>query len=287
MENSQKKKKKKLNLVLPISIAIIVVLGLWIWNYVALVKLDDRGSFGDMFGSVNAIFSGLAFAGIIITIYIQSYELKLQRKELKLSRKEMELTRNEFNMQNGTMKLQQFENTLFQILNMFAENTVKLSYSNLANTYSSKEIFQVYYNNVDNNFRNKAEDILNVDYYSRGAHNSTITNQILVIEKDDVITILKEVNGYFHETLYTYFSILHTILKLIEKTELDDKFFYVAIVKSHLTVNELIIIFYHCLLLDNQDEFKILVQYFGLLDNLSDQSLVNDFLKTELNTNYK
>lgn len=29
---------------------------------------EHRGQFGDLFGAVNALFSGLAFAGLIITI---------------------------------------------------------------------------------------------------------------------------------------------------------------------------------------------------------------------------
>jgi hypothetical protein len=63
-----------------------------------------RGQYGDMFGSVNALFSGLAFAGIIITILLQSEELALQRAELTATRKE-------FSIQNSTLSTQRFENT--------------------------------------------------------------------------------------------------------------------------------------------------------------------------------
>ena len=48
-----------------------------------------------MFGAVNTLFSGLAFAGVIYTILMQSSELKLQREALALQRNELELTRNE------------------------------------------------------------------------------------------------------------------------------------------------------------------------------------------------
>ncbi|MDR6554663.1 hypothetical protein [Paenibacillus qinlingensis] len=44
-----------------------------------------RGTFGDMFGAVNSLFSGLAFAGIIYTIYLQRKELTLQREEIQKS----------------------------------------------------------------------------------------------------------------------------------------------------------------------------------------------------------
>ena len=47
------------------------------------------GQFGDMFGTVNALFSGLAFLGVIYAIVLQREELQLQRKELELTRKEL------------------------------------------------------------------------------------------------------------------------------------------------------------------------------------------------------
>lgn len=49
----------------------------------------DRGTFGDMFGAVNTLFSGLAFAGIIYAIFLQSKELSLQRQELAMTRDEL------------------------------------------------------------------------------------------------------------------------------------------------------------------------------------------------------
>ena len=48
-----------------------------------------RGQFGDSFGATNALFSGLAFAGLIYTVLLQRNELKLQREELALTRLEL------------------------------------------------------------------------------------------------------------------------------------------------------------------------------------------------------
>ena len=53
------------------------------WN------MESKGQFGDMYGALNSLFSGLAFAGVIITILLQSKELGLQREELKAQREEM------------------------------------------------------------------------------------------------------------------------------------------------------------------------------------------------------
>jgi hypothetical protein len=74
----------------------VIALGvISIWSGMLLVTYwvfptwSVRGQFGDVFGSVNALFSGLAFAGLIYAILLQRTELALQREELKLQREEM------------------------------------------------------------------------------------------------------------------------------------------------------------------------------------------------------
>jgi len=60
--------------------------------------------FGDLFGSVNALFSGLAFVALIYTIHLQRQELSLQRTELKLQREEMAASRGELAAQVAVQK---------------------------------------------------------------------------------------------------------------------------------------------------------------------------------------
>jgi hypothetical protein len=78
-----------------IYIAGLVVL-LWIATPFAVSALfespEQRGQLGDTFGVVNALFSGLAFAGLIYTIHLQRHELSLQRRELELTRQELTRT---------------------------------------------------------------------------------------------------------------------------------------------------------------------------------------------------
>jgi len=59
---------------------------------VGFYDLATRGQFGDTFGGANSLFSGLAFLGIIYTIFLQRKELSLQREELELTRKELKRT---------------------------------------------------------------------------------------------------------------------------------------------------------------------------------------------------
>lgn len=55
----------------------------------------ERGQFGDIFGAVNALFSGLAFAGLFWSLRLQQEQLQLQRTELSLQREELKLQRDE------------------------------------------------------------------------------------------------------------------------------------------------------------------------------------------------
>ena len=75
---------------------IVLVLSIWILSTILIIfgldSWSDRGTFGDLFGAVNALFSGLAFAGLIYTIVLQKQDLELQRNEIALNRAELKKT---------------------------------------------------------------------------------------------------------------------------------------------------------------------------------------------------
>jgi len=77
----------------PLVASSVIVILLWVLSFPVLNKIFDGSEatahFGDSFGAVNALFSGLAFAGIIATIWLQKNELALQREELKMTREEL------------------------------------------------------------------------------------------------------------------------------------------------------------------------------------------------------
>jgi uncharacterized membrane protein YedE/YeeE len=75
--------------ILLIFILLLILVGYFLSVRFFYPELSDRGFFGDMFGGISAVFSGLAFIGIIYTIVLQREELQLQRKELELTRKEL------------------------------------------------------------------------------------------------------------------------------------------------------------------------------------------------------
>ncbi len=94
-----------------------LVIGLWasceyfLVHFRGINDLVSRGQFGDQFGTVNSLFAGLALAGVIYTIFLQTLELASHRIELrrqaeqhentiKLTASAMELTAKMFKRQH-------------------------------------------------------------------------------------------------------------------------------------------------------------------------------------------
>ncbi|MDC0176825.1 hypothetical protein OAJ14_01540 [Polaribacter sp.] len=76
-----------------LTILIIIVVIIWVASATLIIygldNWSDRGTFGDLFGAVNGLFAGLAFAGLIYTIVLQKRDLELQKNEIQLNRNEL------------------------------------------------------------------------------------------------------------------------------------------------------------------------------------------------------
>lgn len=61
---------------------------LWAINLVVAIRFEQSSLYGDALGMGNALFSGLAIAGVVVTLLMQKEALELQRRDLRLQRKE-------------------------------------------------------------------------------------------------------------------------------------------------------------------------------------------------------
>lgn len=67
-----------------------LVLILWLLNLfigIYFYEIAEAGQRGDMFGAVNALFSGMAFVGVFYAIIIQRNEVKIARLDIKYTKK--------------------------------------------------------------------------------------------------------------------------------------------------------------------------------------------------------
>lgn len=94
-ELDQIDKGKDKDFILTAIIVAFLIISAWFVTLFVLREKPNRGTFGDMFGSINALFSGLALAGIILTILLQRRDLAYQRKDLAIQLRVLNETKDE------------------------------------------------------------------------------------------------------------------------------------------------------------------------------------------------
>ena len=87
-------------------IAVVIIIFLFGYGTVIGRLSASPGQFGDMFGAANALFSGLAFTGVICAIFMQQKELSLQRSELELTREAIVWQKDELSRQADSLATQ-------------------------------------------------------------------------------------------------------------------------------------------------------------------------------------
>lgn len=282
--NKQKNIENDSGLIITGVITVLIIIGIWYLTYLLLKDLEpsDRGTLGDMFGTINALFSGLAFAGIIFTILLQRKELRYQRDELKE-------TREEFIIQNKTLKNQRFENTFFNLISIHNQIVNDIDYdkrtrdrdgSYIYLTVKGRDVFKDSFKRLDELLKNG----------SKGNHNSIYVN-FYDERKTDF--------GHYFRNLYRIIKMVHeTEFKSVEELSLDitkidekrkyelsnyiEKYKYTSIVRAQLSDYELLLLFYNCLSENGFDKFKPLVEEYALLKNLPkadvyDQNLIIEY----------
>lgn len=276
------KEETKSRLWIWIIIAIIGVIAVWGLSWWGINKFIDeptnRGTFGDMFGAVNALFSGLAFAGLIVTLLYQKEELKLQREELKETRNELNAQKLEFQEQNKTMKRQRFENTFFNMLSLQQEITHNLSYENpiqdeaelmrydvKQRTYKNRAVFEGLYTNAI------------VDYDGSRCYGGIINK--LAIHGCAAYSLVRGLSFLDH-----YFRHLYRIFKYVDTSDSiseDERYEYACIVRSQLSDYELVMLFYNCLTANGRAKFKPLIEKYSIFNNLREELLAKGEHKKE------
>lgn len=183
---------------------------------------EERGQFGDMFGAVNALFSGLAFVGLIITLI-------LQRRELELQRDELVQTRNEFIEQNKTMKRQRFENTFFNLMTLHQHITDNLEYE----CPDGADMFEA-----------KGRDVFKKFYLEKDNFDGTHGVKGYLKQKD--ISLLFNYSDF--EFFNHYFHFFDGIVSYIDGSELlenDERYQYTVMLRNMLSDNERYMMFYY------------------------------------------
>jgi len=109
----------------PVLAALVIAVAMWLGNLWYGYRLEgaEKGLFGDMFGAVNALFSGMAFVGVIYAISMQRHEIAIAKAEIKYTKTILDRQQDQLTLQNQETKKQAFESTYFQLVRLFTEIT--------------------------------------------------------------------------------------------------------------------------------------------------------------------
>lgn len=237
---------------------------------------DKRGQFGDLFGVVNALFSGLAFAGLIITIRQQHLDLEYQRQAIEQTQLELQNQTKEFDEQNETLKIQRFENTFFKMLEV-QQSIVNDLYAADSHKERIKEDDPNYYGQL-------SKEVLAQDEY-RGRN---LFYYVFCRCEHDVETrpnrkpewvhglyhVIERLgkshfDDYFTTTMFDhYFRHLYTILKFITENEwlgAEKQYKYATFVRATLSRYELVMLYYNGFF---HPKMKQMIERYTMLNNL-------------------
>ncbi|NML24341.1 putative phage abortive infection protein [Zoogloea dura] len=230
--------------------SIVVVIVLWavsaFWiNVGAGDQKDDRGTFGDMFGAVNALFSGLALATLFYTVFLQRKELRETRQELAEQREQMEI-------QNETMRRQELEGTFFSLLRLLGSHVDALqvfSGSHVAPLATGRACFRTYASRLHNE-QNQVDASCLAEVFP---------------------SLFDKFRSEFGDDISHYLLTLEQIAKFIDsKIPNDEKGGYSEILRATLSMNERVVLFYYGLSPIGQQRLKPLIERYGLLDRVTD-----------------
>lgn len=244
---------------------------------------NDFGTFGDSFGALNTLFSGFAFAGIIISIVLQSKELKATREEVKGQKEE-------FEKQTAVFNKQTFENTFFQMLQQHNELIKSITAKNSDNkTVYGREALQHCYSlmkEIIDELNKGGIKHLN-DIHLMRSRGTNIKLEKKPIHKifeqsysDESMDSYKnpiDIYRIFHNDharqLRIYFMSIFQILKYVKdrenSKEIIDGKFYTNILRAQLLEGELFLLFFNCLSEElGAKKYKPLVEHYAFFEHL-------------------
>ncbi len=111
---------------------------------------SNAGSFGDIFGCLSCLFSGLAFAGLIVTIRQQRHEIELQHAQQDINKKEFELQLEQFKLHEASRRESERRDEVYRRLEyitkiqnniLHEETTIQTNGDSVVGVFSGKRYY--------------------------------------------------------------------------------------------------------------------------------------------------
>lgn len=236
------------------AIALLIIL-VWLapfFSHWLVETVKERGAVVDP--SLQALFSGLAFAGVILAIFLQQQELALQRRELADTREVIEGQRKQLEAQSQTLQKQNFEDTFFRMLEL--HNDIVGQMTDAISLPGGPELMRTGRDCFAGLYR----------FELKGAYQYATERSSSTVDFFDTMwgEFFKD-NGW---RVGHYFRHLYHIVRFVSESDRPDKQFYTNLVRAQLSTYELALLFYNCLAPVGRRRFKGLVEKYALLENL-------------------
>jgi len=222
---------------------------------IAYFAIDNNSCFSDfgdyVGGSVASVWSlaGLiiiyvAFLGQKKEIQLQKEQIELNRLEIKQSTEELRGQKEQLELQYKTMKIQNFEASFFNLLEMF---------NKVGDIIDRKRFYAIWHQLFPNL---KKEGNVDKNEYSG------------LYEKNYYHRINKTHIDFFFRNFFS-------IIKFIDNSEIENKDSYIEIILAQLSTEEIFIMFMHFTLIENK-EWIALIEKYHLFRNISNHEwLIN------------
>ena len=246
---------------------------------------QTRGLFGDSTGAINTLFSSLAFAGVILTIYWQIQESSKNKEE---------------------DHRKQFEDVFFRMAGNFEQIIASLRMEAKESPFDFTSLWDSMGSNDPIHIASISDGPMTTPMMSTINNNLTepISQERRVKVGREVFQCLYEqdtregvtmraaiedfgIDGYEGFTqgeLDHYFRYFYRILRYIDDSKLIDekqKYSYAAILRAHLSIFELLLIHYNGLSEDGWNRLKPLIEKYSMLDNIRDSKLAKGSIEKE------
>ena len=220
-----------------ITFVIVLVVGygsflLYVAWPVSLGNVDKAGVFGDSFGVLTSLFSGIAIILIFVTMLLQ--------------KKELEFVKTQLADQNKTLIKQNFESTFFQLLRLHNETTNSIECQHSRQSIKGSKCFNIFYDQL------------------KGIYHNATTAQ----GEEYRIDIAYDTFFKAHQNAVSrYFRNLYAIIKFVENSADGDPELYVGLIRVQLSDNELLLLFYHSLSSCADKRLKQIIEQYGLFES--------------------
>lgn len=301
MKEKNSEKLGKLNYLLILApLLFLIILGIYFSNFHNGFSDSkaDFGTFGDFVGgSLNPILAFFSLYAIIYTIKIQLVELEYTREEMTKSREAQEEQSESFKTQNLSIKQQTFENTFFNMINLYNQVIKGLSLERKKEISDNfTEVFipniiagnKLYVSEKDYRGKEVVNELLNIfKFYKDLYYKKQISLKIGLYE---------DFHKEYEYNIAHYFVTIYQILKFIDNSLIQNKDFYINLFRSQFSKTELNLLFYHSTSKVAKRKFTpLLIKYeffehinIKELDPLAVEIIIKrtEKLNIELNSNY-